>query len=91
MERVRNLISKGYFMNFGDFLREAVRLKLREYEYAVVKDIDMKKAKKDVLEYVKNHPHVYADDVAAKLDVDIETVIFAMESLIKEGKIGESG
>ena len=89
-ERIRQLISQGYFMNAGDFLREAVRSKLGEFEFEVVREIDREKVKKEVLQYVKGHPHVYADEAATALHLDIETVIFTMESLIKEGKIGES-
>lgn len=86
-ERIAKIIEMGYYVNSADFLRDAVRGKLEEFEFAFVRDVDKTKAKKEVLEYVKQNPNIYADDIAAKLNLDIETVINAIEELIKEEKV----
>jgi len=86
-ERIEKIIEMGYYVNSADFLRAAVRSKLEEFEFAFVRDVDKNKAKKEVLDYVKKNPNLYADDIAAKLNLDIETVINAIDELIKEKKV----
>ena len=90
-ERIEKLIKSGYYVNSADFLRDAVRNKLEEFEFAFVRDVDKSKAKKEVLDCVKQNPNIYADEIAAKLDLDIETVINIIEELIKEKKVGTDG
>lgn len=85
-ERIEKMIEMGYYVNSADFLRDAVRSKLGEFEFVFTRDVDVNKAKKDVLECIKKNPNVYADEIAEKLDLDIETVINAIEELIKEKK-----
>lgn len=87
-ERVERLIKMGYYLNSGDFLRDAVRARLEHLDISFVRDVDIKTAKKEVLDYVKGNPNVYADEIAAKLNLDIETVIDAIDKLIEEKKVG---
>ena len=47
----------------------------------------MADVKKEVLAAVKDKPNLYADEIAAELNLDIETVIHAIEALIKEKKV----
>ncbi len=86
-ERVSRLIEMGYYMNFGDFLRDAVRSKLNDFKFVFVKGIDTKKAKKEVLEFIKKNPNVYADEVAEELNMDLETVVKTINDLIKEKRV----
>ena len=44
-ERVEQLIELGHYLNTADFLRDAVRSKLREFEFVVPKKISVKKIK----------------------------------------------
>jgi Arc/MetJ-type ribon-helix-helix transcriptional regulator len=89
-ERVKTLIEMGYYMNFADFLRDAVRSKLEEFEFAFVREVDVKTAKKEIVEYIKKNPNVYADEIARDLNMDAETVIKAVHELIEEKKLEES-
>lgn len=88
-ERIEKIVDMGYYVNSADFLRDAVRAKLEEFEFVFVRDTDKNKAKKEILDYVKKNPNVYADEIADKLNLDIETVINAIEELIKEKKVSE--
>ena len=85
--RVEQLVKMGYYLNAADFLRDAVRAKLAEFEFTVPRKLKMTDVKKEVLAAIKGKPSVYADDIAADLGMDIETVIRAIEILIKEKKV----
>lgn len=86
-ERVGQLVKMGYYLNAADFLRDAVRARLAEFEFAVPRQLNMSDVKKEVLSAIKGKPSVYADEIAAQLNLDIETVIHAIEALIKEKKV----
>ena len=86
-ERVEQLVKMGYYLNAADFLRDAVRARLAEFEFTVPRTLKMSDVKKEVLAAVKDKPNLYADEIAAELNLDIETVIQAIEALIKEKKV----
>ncbi len=86
-ERVEQLVKMGYYLNAADFLRDAVRAKLAELEFVVPRNLKMADVKKEVLGAIKGKQSVYADEIAAELNLDIETVIHAIEALIKEKKV----
>jgi Arc/MetJ-type ribon-helix-helix transcriptional regulator len=86
-ERIERLIKMGYYLNEADFLRDAVRGKLDEFEFAFTRSVALPAAKKEVLRLVKHQPNLYADEIAAKLGLDIETVIRAIDQLMKEKKV----
>jgi len=86
-ERVKQLIELGYYLNAADFLRDAVRSKLKDFEFVVPKKMSMKNIKVKILKVIKQKPNIYADEVAASLGMDIETVIKAIDELIKEKKV----
>lgn len=86
-ERVKQLIELGYYLNAGDFLRDAVRSKLREFEIVVPRKLPWKKLKSEVLHVIGQNPEIYADEVAVKVGIDIETSIKAIDELIKEKKV----
>jgi Arc/MetJ-type ribon-helix-helix transcriptional regulator len=86
-ERVEQLVKLGYYLTAADFLRDAVRAKLSEFEFVVPRKLNMSDVKKEVLAAIKDKPSVYADEIATELNLDIETVIHAIEALIKEKKV----
>ena len=87
-QRVEQLVKMGYYVNLADFLRDAVRSKLQEFEFRFVRKMALDKAKKEVFQFIRTNPNVYADEIAAKLDLDIETVLKAIEELAAEKKVG---
>ncbi|MBI4488387.1 MAG: hypothetical protein HY694_04830 [Deltaproteobacteria bacterium] len=61
--------------------------KRAEFEFAFPRKVNLSKAKKEVLELVREQPNLYADEIAARLNLDIETVISAIGELMKEKKV----
>ncbi|MBI4168185.1 MAG: hypothetical protein HY515_04460 [Candidatus Aenigmarchaeota archaeon] len=86
-ERLEKLVKLGYYLNVADFLRDAVRSKLREFEFVVPKKLHTAKIKSEILKIIEKKPNVYADEVASELGIDIETAINIIEELIKEKKV----
>jgi len=86
-QRIEQLVKMGYYVNLADFLRDAVRSKLQEFEFRFVRNVGLAKAKKEVFQFIRENPNVYADDIAARLGLDIETVLKAIEGLAKESKV----
>jgi len=86
-ERLEQLVKLGYYLNVADFLRDAVRSKLREFEFVVPKKLPTAKIKSEVLKIIKLKPNIYADEIASELGIDIETAINLIEELIKEKKV----
>ena len=86
-ERVEQLVQLGHYLNVGDFLRDAVRCKRREFEFAVPTRKPFSKVKAEALKLIRDRPNIYADDVATALGIDIETAIRTIEQLIQEGKV----
>ncbi len=85
--RVKQLVEMGYYLNSADFLRDAVRSRLKDFEFVALKKMPMTKVKAEVLRAIKQKPDIYADEVAAAIGIDIETVIAAINELIKEKKV----
>lgn len=86
-ERVEQLVKMGYYLNAADFLRDAVRDKLAEFEFSFPAKMKVSEVRKELLRVIKDRPNIYADEIAAMLNVDIETVIRAIDELIKEKKV----
>jgi len=85
-EEITGLVNDGLFLNGSDFVREAIRDKLRNMK--LVKDnLNHDNVKKSVLTYFQSHKNPYISDVANDLELDIELVIKITKELIKEGKI----
>ena len=51
-----------------------------------VRNIDEKKAKKEIIEYLKNNKKAYPSDIADALQQDFDTVLSVIRELTKEGK-----
>ena len=86
-ERLEQLVKMGYYLNAADFLRDAVRSKLQEFEFIFPRREKVTTVKKEVLQLIKQSPNIYADEIARTLNLDIETVIRAIDELIKENKV----
>ena len=85
--RVKQLVELGYYLNSADFLRDAVRSKLKEFEFVIPRKMPIAKIKAEVLKAIKAKPDIYADEIAAVVGIDIETSIKAVDELIKEKKV----
>ena len=88
--RINELVNEGLFLNSADFVREAIREKLKTYdEVVVLREIPYIQMKQEIIEYVKKHPEVDAVDIADDLLLDAFEVNDILVELIKEGILGE--
>ena len=88
-DEISELINAGMFLNGSDFVREAVREKLRSVKVIKIRDIDYDRAKKEVLGYYKSYEEAYISEVAENLELDLELTAKIVQDLINEGKLGE--
>lgn len=91
LERVQSLVDSGLYMNMSDFVREAVREKLESIKIIEMREIDLKIARKDILNYLEKNKgvEIYPDEIMEDLGIDIEVVFKVLEELRKEGRIEE--
>ena len=88
--RINELIADDLFLNSADFVREAIREKLKTYDEVVsLREMPYMQMKQEIIEYVKKHPEVDAVDIADDLLLDAFEVNDILVDLIKDGIIGE--
>ena len=87
LEEIEMLIEEGFYMNVADFVRMAVREKLESIKIMNVRNIDEKKAKKEIIEYIKNNKKAYPSEIADALQLDFDTVLSIIKELVKEGRL----
>jgi len=88
-EEISELVNDGIFLSGSDFVREAIREKLKRIKVIKIRDIDYETAKKEVLGYYKSYKESYISEVAENLELDLELTAQIVQELIKEGKLGE--
>ena len=87
LEEIEKIVEEGFHMNTADFVRTSVREKLESIKVINVRDVSMEKAKKEVVEYLKNNKKSYPSDIADALQLDFDIVLDIVKELIKEGRI----
>lgn len=87
-EEINKLIKAGIYLNISDFLREAVREKLKAIKVIKVRDVDYDTAKKEVLGYYRSYSEAYDYQVADDLELDYELVCQIVDELETEGRLG---
>jgi len=88
-EEITNLINAGIYLSASDFVREAIRDKLKAIKFIKIRDVDYETAKKEVLGYYQAYEDPYISEVAEDLELDLELVINITKELIKEGRVKE--
>lgn len=86
-EEIENLIKAGIYLSFSDFIREAVRDKLKAIKVIKIRDLDYDKAKQEVLGYYKKYSEAYDFEVADDLELDYELVCKITDELEAEGRL----
>ena len=89
IQEINELVESGMFISSADFVREAIRDKLKSIKLIKNRDIDYDIAKKEVLGYYKSYSEAYISQVAEDLELDLELVSIISNDLIKEGRLGE--
>ena len=88
-EEIFELINNGLFLSGSDFVREAIREKLKRIKVIKIRDVDYDTAKKEVLGYYKTYEEAYISEVAEDLELDLELTAKIVQELIEEGNLGE--
>lgn len=87
MEMIDKLVGEGFYMNVADFVRMAVRDKLESIKVIDIRDVSREKAKKEIIEYLKNSKKSYPSDIADNLQLDFDLVLSIVKELLEEGRI----
>lgn len=86
LEEIEKLVDEGFYMNTADFVRMSVREKLESIRVIDVRNVSPDKAKKEVIEFLKNNKKAYPSDIADALQMDFDMVLDIVKELIKEGR-----
>ncbi len=86
-EEISSLINAGMFLSASDFVREAIRDKLKAVKIIKIRDVDYESAKKEVLGYYRSYDEAYISEVSEDLELDLELVCQITEELEKEGRL----
>ena len=86
---ILKLVEAGIFINMSDFVREAVKDKLKAIKVINIKDIDYETAKKEVLGYYKKYNEAYDYEASEHLELNHELVCQILKELKYEGRLKE--
>lgn len=84
---IKNLVNAGVYLSVSDFLRDAVRDKLKAVKIVKTREVDYDTAKKEVLGYYRSYREAYPYEVAENLELDYDLVWKITEELKTEGRI----
>ena len=90
-DKIVGYVDDGLFLNTADFVREAIREKLRSMDEIILRDIPLTQQKTEIIEYAKEHKNeiIDAEIIANALKLDVFDVDDIMSELIKEGILEE--
>ena len=87
IREIQGLIEAGMYISISDFVREAIREKLRAIKVVKVRDITYDEAKKEVLGYYRSYKEAYPHEVAEDLELDYDLVWRITEELKEEKRL----
>lgn len=88
IKEIEGLIKAGVYLSVSDFIREAIRDKLRAIKVIKIRDVDYTQAKHEVLGYYRSYSEAYDYEVANDLELDYELVCQITDELEAEGRLG---
>lgn len=86
-EEISELVDAGAFSSASDFVREAIRDKLKGIEVIEIRDVDYETAKKEILDYYQKYKEADLSEVSEKLRLDLQLVFQITNDLIEEGRL----
>ena len=86
-EEISRMVDAGIFLNASDFVREAIRDKLKSIKVIKIRNIDYETAKKEVFGYYQSYDEAYLSEVSEDLELDLELVHQITEELEREGRL----
>lgn len=91
MEQIQSLVDSGFYLNVSDFLRESVRDNLESVKIITLRNLNIKKARKEIISYLQKRKgeEVYPDEVMEDLGIELEIVLKVLKQLKEEGRIEE--
>jgi len=85
---IQKLVEAGLYRSSADFLREAVRDKLRNMEVVSVQNADLGNVERIIEEYLEKHPGPnFASEIADALGLDYSVVFKTVQKLLEERRI----
>lgn len=89
VREIEQIVRTGLFVSESEFIRNAVRDKLRAMRAIELRGgVSMDKIKKEIMELLgRRGEKMYTSDIADELRLDLMLVFEAMEELKKEGKV----
>ena len=88
--KINELISEGLYLNRADFVREAIRDKLKSLNEITLRDIPKQQQKNEIIAYLKEKGVADALEVSEALLLDIFDVNNIMIELKNEGILGDA-
>ena len=86
-DEIKKLVDAGVYISVSEFIRDAVRKNLASIKAIEIRDIPKTQAKKEILNYLKQHKESYASDVSEELGIRLDLVFSIMKELNKEGLV----
>jgi Arc/MetJ-type ribon-helix-helix transcriptional regulator len=87
VREIHGLIEAGVYISISDFVREAIRDKLRAIKVVKVRDRAYDEAKQEVLGYYRAYKEAYPHEVAEDLELDYDLVWQITEELKAEKRL----
>ena len=87
IREIQGLIEAGVYISISDFVREAIRDKLRAVKVVKVPDRAYDEAKQEVLGYYRSYKGAYPHEVAEDLELDYDLVWQITEELKAEKRL----
>ena len=85
---IENLVKEGIYRSNADFVREAVREKLRAAKIIGIGDVSPSQAEQMILGYLKKNPGShYASKIAEELGLEYSATFQTIRKLINSGQI----
>ncbi len=87
IQEIQGLVEANMYISISDFVREAIRDKLRATKVIKARDITYDDAKKEVLGYYRSYKEAYPYEVAEDLELDYDLVWTITEELKEENRL----
>ncbi len=89
LNKINRLVEAGIYISNSDFLREAIRDKLKTIEVINEREISQDEAKEEIYNYCKENETTYLSEIANNLELPLIQVNEILLELIAEGIIKE--
>jgi Arc/MetJ-type ribon-helix-helix transcriptional regulator len=87
IREIQGLLDAGVYISISDFVREAIRDKLRAIKVVKVRDRAYDEAKQEVLGYYRSYNEAYPHEVAEDLELDYDLVWQITDELRAEKRL----